>query len=294
MNTSKRSSAQHSSVHYLPRPEGRIAYSIEGSGPLVVAVPGMGDLRSSYRELVTPLTAAGYRVAVMDLRGHGQSDTTFHSHGDVPTALDILALLDELGAPAVVLGNSMGAAAAAWAAAERPAAIAGLVLYGPLLRDRPSSRFGRAVTHALYRSVFAKPWGAAFWAGYYRSLNRGIRAPWLPEHVAAIRSSLREPGRLRSVRDLALSLDHSVVEIRLGEIAAPIRAFIGAGDPDYKDPAAENDWLAGLRGPVSVSTQLVPDAGHYPHAQRPEVTVPATLEFLGSLRGTTDAWAPRA
>jgi pimeloyl-ACP methyl ester carboxylesterase len=283
-----------STVRYQVRPEGRIAYTVEGSGPLVVAVPGMGDLRSSYRELVAPVTAAGYRVAVMDLRGHGDSDTTFHTHGDVPTALDILALIDELGAPAVVLGNSMGAAAAAWAAAERPAAIAGLVFYGPLLREPTTSKLARAVSHALYRVAFAKPWGAAFWAGYYRSLNRGIRAPWLPGHVAAIRDNLRETGRLRSLRDLALSLDHAVVEARLGEITAPIRAFIGAGDPDYKEPATENEWLAGLSGPASVHTELVPDAGHYPHAQRPDITVPATLEFLGSLRGTADTWASRA
>src|SRR3954470_12725724 len=125
-------------VHYLSRPEGRVSYTVEGSGPLVIAVPGMGDLRSSFRELVGPLVAAGYRVAVTDLRGHGQSDTTFSEYGDIPTARDIIALIDELGAPALVLGNSMGAAAAAWAAAERPDAIAGLVLYGPLLRDPTS------------------------------------------------------------------------------------------------------------------------------------------------------------
>jgi pimeloyl-ACP methyl ester carboxylesterase len=188
----------------------------------------------------------------------------------------------------------MGAAAAAWAAAERPAAIAGLVFYGPLLREPTTSKLARAVSHALYRVAFAKPWGAAFWAGYYRSLNRGIRAPWLPGHVAAIRVNLRETGRLRSLRDLALSLDQAVVEARLGEITAPIRAFIGAGDPDYKEPATENEWLASVSGPASVHTELVPDAGHYPHAQRPDITVPATLQFLGSLRGTADAWASRA
>ena len=35
---------------YLPRPEGRIAYDLAGEdGPLVVCMPGMGELRSSYR-----------------------------------------------------------------------------------------------------------------------------------------------------------------------------------------------------------------------------------------------------
>jgi hypothetical protein len=35
----------HSVTQYLDLPEGRIAYDVIGSGPLVIALPGMGDLR---------------------------------------------------------------------------------------------------------------------------------------------------------------------------------------------------------------------------------------------------------
>ncbi len=55
----------------LDRPGGRIAYDIVGRGALVVCVPGMGELRSSYRYTVPARTEAGLRVATMDLRGHG-------------------------------------------------------------------------------------------------------------------------------------------------------------------------------------------------------------------------------
>ena len=47
---------------YLDRGEGRIAYDVQGSGPLVVCAPGMGDLRSVYRFFAPALVAAGYRV----------------------------------------------------------------------------------------------------------------------------------------------------------------------------------------------------------------------------------------
>jgi pimeloyl-ACP methyl ester carboxylesterase len=274
-------------IRFLQRPEGRIAYTVEGSGPLVVAVPGMGDLRSSYREIVSPLVAAGYRVAVTDLRGHGASDTTFRIHGDAATGEDIVALVDELGGPAVVLGNSMGGSAAAWAAAERPDAVVGLVLYDPFLREPAMHAIARLAMRLLYRVALTPLWGAAFWAGYYRSINRGARAPWLDEHVAEIRASLREPGRLRSLRDLALQLDHSVVEDRLSRVAVPMRVFIGAADPDFSDPAAESAWIASIGG----ASELVPDAGHYPHAQRPDITVPATIEFLDRLRAAEGTWA---
>lgn len=61
---------------YLTRPEGRIGYDLAAEGPLVVLVPGMGDLR-----------------------GQGDSDATFPSYGDEETADDVAALIGELGGP---------------------------------------------------------------------------------------------------------------------------------------------------------------------------------------------------
>lgn len=267
-------------VRYIQRPEGRIAYTVEGNGPLIVAVPGMGDLRSTFRELVGPLVAAGYRVAVMDLRGHGDSDTTFHEHGDIVTAHDLIALIDELGGPAVVLGNSMGAAAATWAAAERPDAIAGLALYGPLLRDPAMSAFTVAAVHGMYRVLLVKPWGVAFWATYYKGINKGTKAPWLDEHIADIRTNMKEPGRLRSFRELSLQLTHRDVERRLPEVHVPILAYLGDSDPDYKDPSAERDWLES----AGAEAILVREAGHYPQSQHPEICVPGTLAFIDGIR----------
>ena len=40
------STAAARTTSYLTRPEGRIGYDIAGDGPLVVLVPGMGDLRA--------------------------------------------------------------------------------------------------------------------------------------------------------------------------------------------------------------------------------------------------------
>ncbi|MBZ2197869.1 alpha/beta fold hydrolase [Occultella gossypii] len=270
-------------IHHLARPEGRLAYTVTGTGPLVIAVPGMGDLRSAYRDLAGPLTEAGYRLAVMDLRGHGDSDTTFTTHGDAVTGADILALADELGEPAIVIGNSMSASAAAWAAAERPDAVAGMVLVSPLLREPISNRFAQAAMRVLYRVMFARPWGAAFWGAYYAGLNRVTKAPWLDEHVRAIRSSLREPGRLRSLRHLAVQLNHSEVEVRLPEVSAPALVLIGDHDPDFRSPADELAWATAA---IDAEGTLIADAGHYPHAQRPDLVAPATLSFLSKVRPT--------
>jgi pimeloyl-ACP methyl ester carboxylesterase len=62
-------------TEFLDLPGGRIAYDVTGEGPLVVCVHGMGDIRGTFRLLTPRLTEAGYRVATMDIRGHGQSST---------------------------------------------------------------------------------------------------------------------------------------------------------------------------------------------------------------------------
>ena len=83
-----------------------------------------------------PLAAAGYRVAAMDLRGHGESSATFTQCDGESVASDILATIAQLKeGPAVVVGNSLGAAAAVLASAKRPGDVAGLALIGPFVRD---------------------------------------------------------------------------------------------------------------------------------------------------------------
>src|ERR1700684_2187303 len=91
-------------THYLARPGGRIAYEVDGTGRLVVLVPGMGDLRATFRFTAPVLRDAGYRVALTDIRGHGDSDATFASYSDPETASDLIALIEQLGGPAVIAG----------------------------------------------------------------------------------------------------------------------------------------------------------------------------------------------
>lgn len=278
-------------VRFLTRPGGRLSYTVTGGGPLIVAVPGMGDLRGTWRELVAPLADAGFRVAVLDLRGHGDADTTFTEHGDIATAGDIVALIDELGGPALVLGNSMAGSAAVIAAAERPDAVAGLALVSPFLRNG-GGHGAQVALRILFRVLFARPWGAAMWAMYYRStLSKGAHASWFGEHVDAIRASLRQPGRLRSLLELTLSLDHDLVTPHVAAVRAPALILVGAGDPDYKDPAAELTWMGEQLG---AETVFVPDAAHYAQHQRPDIVVPKVVAFAEGLRAGSGWRAPRA
>ena len=259
-------------TQYLERGEGRIAYEVSGRGPLVICAPGMGDLRSVYRFLTPGLVDAGYRVATTDLRGHGDSDATFSAYDDAAVGTDLLALAEELGGPAVLVGNSMSAGAAVWAAAEAPDSVAGLVLIGPFVRDVPVGR----VTELSLRVGLLRPWGPAAWSAYYGKLYPGRAPADLAEHRAGIRASLRRPGRWRSFVDTTRT-SHAVVEARLGEVQAPTLVVMGDKDPDFPDPSVEARLIADRLGGDVV---MVPEAGHYPQAEYPEIVAPAVIAFL--------------
>jgi len=262
-------------TEFLTRPGGRIAYGVTGTGPLVVCVPGMGDLRGVYRFVVPALVAAGYRVATMDLRGHGDSDASFDDYDDVAAGTDILALIHHLGGRAVVIGNSMGAGAAAWAAAERPASVAGLVLIGPFVRQVPVP----TVLRLAFRLALAGPWGRAAWNAYLPKLYPGRPPADLDQHRAAIAAGLRRPAHWKAFVATTRT-SHAHVEARLDEVAAPTLVVMGERDLDFPDPAAEARLLTDL---LNAQLLLVPNAGHYPQAEYPERVNPALVSFLGQL-----------
>src|SRR4051794_28847110 len=227
-------------TEHLQRPQGRIAYDVTGDGPLVVCIPGMGELRSTYRATVPALVVAGYRVATMDLRGHGDSDTTFGAFDDVAAAGDALALVEHLGGPAVLIGNSMGAGAAAWAAAERPDLVSALVLVGPFVRNPPT---GVAMT-ALFRVLMARPWARFAWNAYLPTLSRGHRPDDFDDHRRRIAESMRRPGYAAAFARTTRTT-HAPAEARLAEVHQPTLVVMGEQDPDFRDPAAEAAWIAG-------------------------------------------------
>ncbi len=239
---------------------------ILGTGPLVVCVPGMGDLRSTYRHLVPGLVASGLRVAVMDLRGHGDSTTGFAEYGDAATAGDIVALVEQLGGPAVVVGNSMAAGSAVIAAAARPDLVAGLVLVGPFVRDGEVSWLRRTA----WRIAMSGPWATRVWRAALPSLYQGDQPADLDGHLAAIADSLRRPGRARAFRRTTRT-SHADAESALAAAAGrPSLVVMGEQDPDFPDPRAEARWIAARLGGEVL---MVPRAGHYPQAQRPDLLV---------------------
>ena len=60
----------------------------------------------------------------------------------------------------------------------------------------------------------------------------------------------------------------------------PALVVMGSKDPDFKNPEAEAQRVAeAVRG----SYKIIENAGHYPHAEMPEIAAPLMLDFLKSV-----------
>lgn len=256
--------------------DGSISYDDVGSGPLVVMLPGLGDIRQEYRYLAPRLADAGFRSVTADLRGHGGSSVGWPDYSSASAGQDLVALIEELdGGPAVVVGNSFGAGPAAWAAAERPELISRLVLIGPFVRDHELPLHMRL----LMRIAFSGPWKVRAWDMYYASLFPTRKPEDLESHRAALRANLSEPGRFAAVQAM-LNRSDAEIEARLERVTAPTLVIMGSKDPDFPDPAVEANWIAQRLG-GEAGTRMIEGAGHYPQTEMPDETAQAVLDFIG-------------
>jgi pimeloyl-ACP methyl ester carboxylesterase len=101
------------------------------------------------------------RALAMDWRGHGQSDPPGNLDYSIPSlAEDIAAVVDALALPRFVLvGHSMGGAAATAYAGEHRDRLAGLVLVGTPGRSDPAqAKTIMASLHARFDEVMEQYW----------------------------------------------------------------------------------------------------------------------------------------
>jgi pimeloyl-ACP methyl ester carboxylesterase len=270
-------------TEFLDVPGGRIAYDVDGSGPLVVLSHGIGVRRQDYRFLAPMLVQAGYRVARADLRGHGESSMGWPAINNTDVAGDLLALVDQLGGPAVIVGHSLSGGAATIAAATQPEQVSGVVEINPFTR-KPRLELGGLVRVRRYRRCAFLMTGTPL----FRSLGLWLRYldlayPAKPAdydgYMAALAAKLREPGRMAEFMKTFKSTPAGA-EAQLPNIRCPALVIMGTLDPDFPDPRAEGGAIVAAMPGGAGTAAMVGGAGHYPHAQSPEAVAELVIPFL--------------
>jgi pimeloyl-ACP methyl ester carboxylesterase len=259
---------------YLTRPEGRLAYDVQGEGPLIVTSHGMGNNRAAFRHLTPLLVAAGHRVANLDVRGHGESSLGWPTYAPASCGDDLVALTRHLGGPAVLLGSSSSAAAVPYAAAQSPDDVAGIVLASPFVKKLTPNPLMRLVSNAVMGSP-------TLWTMYFTSRFAAAKPADFAEYAQSLRTSLKQRGRMAAVSGVVAPQPEHWSAIA-PQIRCPVLILMGAQDPDFADPAAEARLGEALFAPTapSVATRMIADSGHYPYVDQPAATAAAILGFL--------------
>lgn len=245
-------------------PAGRLHVDDGGAGgvPVVLVHSFAGSTAHWSRQLAHLRTTR--RAVALDLRGHGQSDVPRSGGYAVPAqASDIAAVADALNLKRFVLvGHSMGGAAASGYALAHPDRVAGLVLVGAPGKTPPDqvSKIMSSL-QADYDKVTE---------GYWRSLLTNAQ----PGVEAQVRSDMQ-----RVPRDAGMAM--------IGAIFAydPQPALRGYGGPTLiiDTPHGEGPGALHLLAPA-VPRKVINGTSHWPHMDKPVEFNRLLDEFLATVR----------
>jgi pimeloyl-ACP methyl ester carboxylesterase len=261
------------------------AYIEEGDGPLVLLLHGYPDIAQTWTHQIHALAAAGYRAVAPNLRGYPPTEVPEDGYYDAATlANDVIGLIDELaGEPSYYVGHDWGAAIGYRTVAayqDRFKRVAMLSIPHPLtlfagLLNHPAHIQG--VFHFWFFQLQGLP-EEALKANDYAMIDYlwKIWSPKLddPEHRAAVKNSVSQPGALEASINYyraALgsipgdpALDDQQAGL-LGTSAVPTLTIVGGDDPNGNDAEAQRPMFA---GPLEIS--VVEGTGHFLHLEKPD------------------------
>jgi len=241
-------------------------------------VHGLGGSQSSWATVLAEFAGA-YRVAAVDLPGHGASDKPDPNSFDYSLAQLAAAVgevIEKLElAPSVVVGHSLGGAAALQLALDRPKLVRGLVLVdsaalgveiSPELLDRIESEPSRDEAKRLLE---------LFFTDRRYVLDRGI------DEMLAARSA---PGADQAVQAISNAVfsrggQKALLLNRLGELQQPV-LFI-SGELDRVIPARHS--VVAADSVPSAWLEILEGVGHVPQIEASSSFVAVVNRWLASL-----------
>lgn len=246
-----------------------LAVEVEGQGPAVLFVHGLGGTSNFYQCQVDAL-AERFRVIRVDSAGAGRSPVadgiSIASHAD-----DLAAVLDALDVgSAAVVAHSMGTLVARDLAARYPAKVTALALLGAVREPAEAGRQAQRDRAAVLRADGTGPVAPGVVANALSETTRRDR----PEVAAFVRELVmrQDPeGYARNCEALAAAVDP-------GPVDPGLPLLLVTGDEDKVGPPEASHEIAAAHG--SATVEVVPGIGHWTAVEAAGPTTDHLLKFL--------------
>lgn len=261
---------------------GRLSTLEAGSGPALIAIPGLGATKVSFLTTVAAL-AARFRVIAIDLPGFGDSDKPLGASYDARFfARAVVALLDALELDrAHLIGNSLGGRVALEVALQEPGRVERLALLCPSLAWRrqrtwaPVVRMMRPKLGLVHMAP--RPLVEAVVHRLIPDAQEGWTAAGVDEFLRAYLTPSGRAAFYAAARHIYLELPHGDDGFwpRLSRLQ-PDALFVW-GKRDRLVPVA---FARHVTQALPHARQLELDCGHVPQIERPRQTHAAVADFL--------------
>ena len=254
----------------------KLAYHDTGAGDPLVILHGLFGSKRNWASIARRFGSTR-RVLAVDLRNHG--DSPWHDRHDYPAlAADVAGLVESIGGgPAAVLGHSMGGKAAMILAVSRPELVERLVV----VDIPPAESIGH--TRRYLEAMQAVPLATlSRRSDVEAALAATISNPAIRAFLAANVVS-RPDGLAWGVNLEAVARHFETIrgfpELAPGQRYDGPTLFVAGGRSHYLLP---EHAPAILRLFPAATVEIIPDAGHWVHAEAAEAFVAAVGRFLST------------
>jgi pimeloyl-ACP methyl ester carboxylesterase len=189
-------------------------------GPTVVLLHGIATNTTSWLAVLLGLRACAGRILAVDHLGHGWSERPGVVEPEALYGAMEAALLAELGAPAIVVANSMGGALALRFGADHPEVVQSLALFSPA-----GAPWSEAEITAL-RTLFSMPTPRATKHFLDRLLGRATFLTWLL--VPDVRRRFADPALRHLIG--RFHPDQAITPAQLARIPSPSLLIWGGAE----------------------------------------------------------------
>lgn len=275
-----------------------IKYVVEGTGQPLVLIHGFGASSGHWRKNIPVLAAAGYQVFALDLLGFGESDK--------PAIAYSLELWQDMlkdfwtvfiQRPTVFAGNSIGGLLTLMLLANHPEiASAGVLLNAAGgLNHRPDElNLPLRWVMGLFTRLVSSPWLGPLLFNQVRQKHRirgSLRQVYRNQEAITeeLVEMLHQPALTPGAQKVFAAILTAPAGPRPTEllplIQQPLLVIWGEDDPwtPIKGADVYKALSIAESAPAQVSFHGIPETGHCPHDERPEIVNAILLDWLAAL-----------